>query len=55
MHMGLQYFNIELAELDDANEAEEDLPAERGGAGAGKRERKEEKRSRGERGRKKGR
>lgn len=47
--MGLQYLSVDFIELDDVNEAEEDLPAEQGGAAAGKKERNEEKRDRRER------
>lgn len=38
--MGLQYLSVDSIELDDVNEAEEDLPAEQGGAAAGKREKR---------------
>lgn len=46
---GTSVFKLDSIELDDVNEAEEDLPAEWGGAAAGRRERKEEKRGRRER------
>lgn len=46
---GTSVFKLDSIELDDVNEAEEDLLAERGGAAAGRRERKEEKRGRRER------
>ena len=37
---GLQYLRVDSIELDEVNEAEEDLPVEGGGAAAGKRKRR---------------